>query len=226
MAEPYRIVVTEVTLYGRLRCVAGWDMDRKRMIRPEPAPGAFWDARFCGERTTFHPGHVVEFRADQPDTPYPHRTEDRVVLGEPRCRQRLAWPRFLTILEEAEDADLTGMFDGALIIEGHHAFVPEGRQCRSLGGLRVALGNLEVRDVGDAQEPKLRAHLTLLRRDLRLSVAAKDLRQLHVRDGVAAVRARLADAESLHVRLGLARLWTPDHGTAGCYLQINGVYPL
>jgi hypothetical protein len=31
-----------------LRCVAGWDVNRKIMIRPEPRPAAFWPASYCG----------------------------------------------------------------------------------------------------------------------------------------------------------------------------------
>ena len=77
----YRIVVTEVTLYGRLRCVAGFDLDRGVMIRPEPEPAGFWEAKVCGPNTTFHPGHVVEFRGERPQTALPHNTEDIVVGG-------------------------------------------------------------------------------------------------------------------------------------------------
>jgi hypothetical protein len=41
----YRIIVTEVTNYGNLYCVAGWDLEQNAMVRPEPAPASFWDAR-------------------------------------------------------------------------------------------------------------------------------------------------------------------------------------
>ncbi len=51
----YEIIVTDVTCYGSLFCVAGWDRLIGRMIRPEP-PGAnaadeasrFWNSGYGG----------------------------------------------------------------------------------------------------------------------------------------------------------------------------------
>ena len=32
----YQLLITDVTNCGDLRCVAGWDLDRGKMVRPEP----------------------------------------------------------------------------------------------------------------------------------------------------------------------------------------------
>ena len=84
----YEIVVTDVTCYGSLFCVAGWDRVSNRMIRPEP-PGAsakmessrFWDGQTVGPGKTLSIGNVVRFVAGPalPDFLFPHATEDRIV---------------------------------------------------------------------------------------------------------------------------------------------------
>src|SRR5229473_5127142 len=84
----YEIVVTDVTCYGTLYCVAGWDRRAGRMIRPEPPaanmvsePSKFWDGRFAGPGRTFSIGNIVRVIASPPpqDFPFPHATEDRIV---------------------------------------------------------------------------------------------------------------------------------------------------
>src|SRR4051794_10573696 len=85
----YEIVVTYITNYGSLYCVAGWDLERRHMIRPEP-PGAnaaeaskFWGGGFAGPGKIFSVGNAVRFKATRPpaDFLFPHATEDRIVAG-------------------------------------------------------------------------------------------------------------------------------------------------
>jgi hypothetical protein len=82
--EKFRLLITDLTTYGQLRCIAGWDLDRKRMIRPEPRPGDFWPAAQTGAGTPFCPGAIAVFSAapPKPVTDYPHLTEDHVVEGK------------------------------------------------------------------------------------------------------------------------------------------------
>jgi len=86
----YEIVVTDVTCYGNLYCVAGWDPGRGHMVRPEP-PGAnaaeaskFWDEERAGVGRIFSAGNVVRFAAMPPPSnfPFPHATEDRILVKE------------------------------------------------------------------------------------------------------------------------------------------------
>src|ERR1700722_16639524 len=81
--EDHRLLVTDITEYGVLRCVAGWDLDRQTMIRPEPRPGDFWPAAVTGPGAIFRIGALVQFAGQRPEPPtaYPHFTEDRVVVG-------------------------------------------------------------------------------------------------------------------------------------------------
>lgn len=220
----YRIVVTEVTLYGRLRCVAGFDLGRRCMIRPEPAAGAFWPALVCGMNTTFHPGHIVTFNGDRPDTAMPHRTEDVVVRGEPRREAVLGPDDFRAVLAEAATRSPDVVFRRHLKIEGFKAFVPAGADCGSLAGLEMPADALQLVERRFDGEGKPEAHLHLAGRALHLAIAAKDIKQTYLKEDLDAARGMLTGADRLHVRLGLARPW--DEHPDQCYLQINGIYRL
>lgn len=220
----FRIVVTEVTLYGKLRCVAGFDLGSRRMIRPEPAAGEFWPAIVCGSNTTFHPGHVVGFEGDQPNTALPHRAEDIVVRGEPRREGVLAPDAFRRVLAGAAVLSPDVVFQGLLRFDGHKAYAPAGADCGSLAGIELRAEDLQLAERRFEGQVKPEAHLPLGGHLLHLAIAAKDIKQAHQRNGLDAARSILADADRLHMRLGLARPWHehPDQ----CYLQVNGIYRL
>lgn len=220
----FRIVVTEVTLYGKLRCVAGYDLVSRRMIRPEPAAGEFWPALVCGTNTTFHPGHVVRFEGDQPNTALPHRTEDIVVRGEPRREGVLAPEALRKALAGAAALSPDVVFRELLRFDGYKAYAPAGADCGSLAGIELRTEDLQLAERRFEAQVKPEAHLLLGGHLLHLAVAAKDLKQAHQKNGLDAARALLAGADRLHVRLGLARPWQehPDQ----CYLQVNGIYRL
>src|SRR2546430_1970731 len=80
----YHLLITEVTNFGKLRCVAGWDLDREKMIRPEPHPTGFWQADKIAPAGKFEVGKTASFIGTKPNpaTGYPHMTEDRVVTSE------------------------------------------------------------------------------------------------------------------------------------------------
>jgi hypothetical protein len=221
----FKIVVTEVTIYNRfLRCVAGFDIERGVMIRPEPKPGEFWEAKFCGPNTTFHPGHVVHFQGDQPKTDLPHNTEDIVVRGKAREAEVLKDEAFREALRLAESRSPEKVFGRHLKFDGGKAFVPPGTNCGSLSGLSIDAAGLTLVDQIYKNDHKLRAQLTVDGHVLNLSVAAKDFRQAFDRQGIAGARALLPREGRAHVRLGLARAW--DGAPDRCYLQVNGLYAL
>ncbi len=83
----YDLIITDVTCYGDLFCVAGWDMNNGGMIRPEPPTAnavaeasRFWSAQHAGPGKFFAVGNRVQFDAAMPPAnfPFPHATEDRV----------------------------------------------------------------------------------------------------------------------------------------------------
>lgn len=219
----FKIVVTEVTIYDRLRCVAGFDLEREVMIRPEPKPGGFWEAKFCGPNTTFHPGHVVVFHGDQPKTPLPHNTEDIVVRGRVRESGVLKDQDFRDSLKRAEIRSPSKVFGRHLQFDGGKAFVRPGADCGSLAGLAIEAGGLVLIDQVYKDDHKLRARLTVDGHVLNLSVAAKDFRQAFDKQGIAGARALVPEGAA-HVRLGLARAW--DGAPDRCYLQVNGLHAL
>ena len=122
----YEIVVTDVTCYGTLYCVAGWDRRAGRMIRPEP-PAAnmaseaskFWDGRFAGPGRTLSIGNIVRVEASPPppDFPFPHATEDRIVAAATQMQVLgvLDLPGTVTAVAAGVSPMLEGVFDDALI---------------------------------------------------------------------------------------------------------------
>jgi hypothetical protein len=85
----FRILVTDVTRYGTLYCVAGWDLERGSMVRPEPnsanqhdESSRFWNAEVAGPGRALDARNVVTFEAEMPPAtfPYPHASEDRIVV--------------------------------------------------------------------------------------------------------------------------------------------------
>jgi hypothetical protein len=220
----YRIVVTEVTLYGRLRRVAGFELDRGVMIRPEPAAAGFWEARVCGPNTTFHPGHVVEFRGERPQTALPHNTEDIVVGGAPRRIAVLSADGFRQALKRAAAFSPETVFGDHLRFDGDKAYVPAGAACGSLACQTVDAVDFRLFEHAYKDEHKLRAELKIGGRVLRLAVAAKALKQAFEKEGLAAARDLAPKVGRAQVRLGLARPFK-DHPDQ-CYLQVNGLYAL
>ena len=220
----YRIVVTEVTLYGRLRCVAGFELDRGVMIRPEPEPAGFWEAKVCGPNTTFHPGHVVEFRGERPQTALPHNTEDIVVGGQPRRIAALSADGFRQVLQRAAAFSPQAVFGDHLRFDRDKAYVPAGAACGSLACQTIDAASFKLFDQPYRDEHKLRAALEIAGHVLHLGVAAKTLKQAFEKEGLAAAQALAPKAGRAQVRLGLARPFK-DHPDQ-CYLQVNGLHAL
>jgi hypothetical protein len=101
----YRLLITDLTEYGELRCVAGWDLDRNKMIRPEPYAGGFWHQSYCGAGRVFTPGNIVTFDANlpEPKTDLPHLNEDRVVQIKTIAIERtLSRNEFMNHLDKIE----------------------------------------------------------------------------------------------------------------------------
>jgi hypothetical protein len=116
------------------------------------------------------------------------------------------------------------VFKGQLRFDGFKAYAPAGADCGSLAGLEIPGASLKLAEHRFEGSAKPEAWLQLGGQTLHLSVAAKNLKQAYIKDGLDAARAMLAGADRLHVRLGLARPWQehPDQ----CYLQVNGIHRL
>lgn len=226
MPERINMIVTEVTIYGADRCVAGWDYEMDRMVRPEPGPAKFWPAIYCGMKSTFHPGHLVSFDAEKPETDLPHRSEDWVVIPNSLTEHGAGGSDlFRAACAKSLMHGPSQVYRKHLHFQGDKAFVPTGSDCGSLCGMDLPESDvlLFVETDSNGRE-KLRARLPVLGRVVNLSITAKDLKQAFKNSGgLEAVKALLANASSFHVRLGLAR---EMNGDGRCYLQINGIYPV
>jgi hypothetical protein len=231
----YQLIITDVTCYGSLYCVAGWAADGGRMIRPEPPsanmasePSKFWDARFAGPRRLFAVGNVVTFEARRApaDFPFPHATEDRIVdMTRPR--------NVLRTLDEMQTASavaagvsqtLEAAFDGGLVRAGSgKAYVPAGHAGCSLGAVEVSPEQISFfEDSYQGSRPKLRAELTIAGVDYDLSVPADAVRTRWKAAGLAGLRADLNASHRAHLRVGLSRPFPAMPNQ--CYAQINGIY--
>ena len=232
----YEIVVTDVTCYGStLFCVAGWEPGANRMIRPEP-PGAstaseasrFWDARFAGPGRAFAVGNVVRVEAAPAPAnfPFPHATEDRIVMDE----RPMPVVRALNLAETAAavragvSPTLDAAFDNALLTpRSGKAYVAPGERTRSLGALEIRSDGFEFYvNTYKPGRPQLRARLTSGGNRYDLPVTAHAARTRWLTDGIAALQGDVEASNRLHLRVGLSRPFPamPDQ----CYVQINGVY--
>src|SRR5689334_22758537 len=133
--DTYQLLITEVTNFGDLRCVAGWDLDREKMIRPEPHPTGFWQIDKIAPAGKFEVGKTVSFVGTKPNpvTDYPHLTEDRVVTSQIAVGPVLDAAKKKRALHQAAFDSLDEIFDGKLVVDGLKAYVPVGTRCRSLG---------------------------------------------------------------------------------------------
>ena len=223
MAE-YRLLISDITEFGSLRCVAGWDLDREKMIRPEPSPGDFWPESVTGPGAPFGRGAIVEFEARTPSpvTEYPHRTEDRVVIGRVKRTQTLSASERLAILSGTTSEDLDSLFDSNLQVENMRGYIPRGTQCRSLGAIEVDASAVSIFEDTDWGKKRLRCRMRHGNRTIHPTVTSTLARETYRAGGIEAVSERLANARRLHLRIGLARSFAqqPDR----CYVQINDIY--
>ena len=229
----FEIIVTDVTCYSDLFCVAGWDRKSGVMVRPEP-PGAnvnneasrFWGAQFAGPSGRFSPGNIVGFDAASPpaDFPFPHATEDRLVpageqiavLGHVTSAQMVAE------VAASVSPSLQAAFDHGLVhAPSRKAYVPPGHQGRSLGAVEIAPNKVRLHEATSASgKRQLRAILTDGETPYDLSITAEAARARWIADGIGALRADLNASARIHVRVGLAR----PTDELPCYAQINGLY--
>ncbi len=226
--EQFRLLITDLTDYGTLRCVAGWDLDRQKMVRPEPHPGGFWEQTLCGEGKPFAPGHIVILEASppQPKTELPHLNEDKVVKGAIKLDKTLSRDKFLEMLRNVAAVSRATSFAAPVEISNSKAFVRTGTDHPSLKGLLIKGNEVSFVEEKYGDKPaRARALIDIPHKaPVNLSIAATDLREVFRKQNVAGLSKLFRGKDDLHVRLGLARGFGafPDR----CYMQINGIYRL
>lgn len=220
----YQLLITDVTNFGDLRCVAGWDLKRDKMIRPEPHPTGFWPADKIAPAGKFEVGKTVSFEGTMPNpvTDYPHMTEDRVVTSEVAAGPILKAAQVKELLREAAFESLDEIFDGNLVVDGQKAYVPVGAKCKSLGGLIVPAKGATIESYNNFQGKQ---RLRLCFRDgtthLAPNLTSTKAYVAHAEGRLDEVNSKIAKADNLLLRIGLARGFpaVPNR----CYLQVNGL---
>lgn len=229
----YKVLVTDITQYGSLYCVAGWDIDHGGMVRPEPATSSlqveasrFWTAELAGPGRIFSERNVVLIEADAPPAvfPFPHATEDRIVRGGSMLEVvgTMTVQESLQVLAAGTSRRVPDAFDGGLVRRGNgKGSVAEGHRGRSLGAIDVPVSNLILFEETDGNKAKLRAWLDDESQQYNFSVTSDELRTLWREVGCETLQAQIRlHHRRLHVRLGLARAFADQ----GCMGQINGVF--
>lgn len=220
----YSILITDVTNYGDLRCVAGWDLKRGKMIRPEPWPGSFWPSGRINKNEFFR-GAIATFSAfpPTPETDYPHFTEDRVVKGSISSGAALSQTDRWKALTDSRAKDLDALFGGNLVYTGSKAFVARGTKCASLGGIEIDPKGVVIEDYKNQNnKTRLRVWFSNGGQTLAPNLTSSEAHDRYQKKGLKALNDIIANAKRLHLRIGLARGFPamPDR----CYLQINGIY--
>ncbi|MBY3053349.1 dual OB domain-containing protein [Rhizobium laguerreae] len=230
--EHYNIIITDLTRYGTLYCVAGWDVERERMIRPEP-PGAnaaaeasrFWDTNFAGDGQVFAVGNKVQLTASTPPAhfPFPHATEDRIVAAGSNITvlEHLNTSQIIHQVGESVSTSPSDAFGGHLIrSQNGKAYVPAGAACPSLGAIEIEPDAIRFysETTGNGRL-RLRAVVQHQGHGYDFSVPADAAYRRFTQGQMAALEADANASDSIHIRLGLSR----PFAAVPCYAQINGL---
>jgi len=224
-----RLIITDVTeMHGGNYCVAGWDSQAQRMVRPLPN-GANWTAGLLQQHGVV-PGASIDMLPTerQHQSAFPHRTEDMLVDAASIQLVHagpIAWlaadsPPTHATVDQAFGGYLahSRIWDGAR--QGVH--IPENTQIGSLSAVRLTVDGLTLFENNYQGKRSLRAYLDDGHACYNLPVVAKDLREAYRANGVGAAQQLLPAQGGVHVRLGLARAWPGQPGK--CSLMINGIY--
>ena len=230
----YNLIITDVTCYGDLFCVAGWDLDNGGMIRPEPPTAnaiaeasRFWGGQHAGPGKFFSVGNVVRFDAALPPVnfPFPHATEDRlVVVGNSALIGQMTATQIVQTVAPGVSISMNMAFGGQLNrANSGKAHVIAGTQTCSLDAINIAPASLSFyEDNPSPGKRRLRALIDQNGVEYDFSVPADAARSRFLAGGVAALEADAAASQSVHVRLGLCRPFAAMPNS--CYAQVNGLY--
>lgn len=220
-----RLLITDVTeMHGGNCCVAGWDAQAQRMVRPLPN-GANWTAGLLQQHRVM-PGATIDVTPTGQQHPggFPHRTEDthvdqatiqHVSAGPINWFAAGAPPTYRTV---------SAAFSGHIVYDRiwksvrQGVYVPVGTQVGSLAAVQLPRTAVQfVEHFG-----KLKAILNDGNARFKLAVSSLMLKTAWRQGGLAAVQQALPATQKFHIRLGLARAFgdAPDK----CYLMVNGIH--
>ncbi len=215
-----QIIVTDVTLmHNGHVCVAGWDLERKCMVRPLAGPGQHWAEEMAGEHL-FEMGNVVQLVPSKARNTrgLPHAREDVIIKEEPELIGSVPPAQLPSRLAESEHASVRRLFAGHL---KSGMYVLEGSDCPSLGAVSVDSRRMGFEEREKPKGPQLRCWFYDAEGvSYNFPVVSRTIRAMYEEGGLEAVvelrkRRRLA-----HVRLGLANPFKDD---GRCWVMVNNV---
>ncbi len=219
-----RLIVTDVTeMHGGNFCVAGWDRQASRMVRPLP-DGANWTMALL-QAHGIAPGTTIDVsptgRAHQ--SQFPHLTEDTPIHANAIARVNAGpvnWfggdpPTYGTVAEAfAGHVSHNSVWDN--VRQGAHVTV--GTQVGSLCAISVSRNSVEL--ISDFDKMKIVISDGLAR--YKLAVTSLTMKSAFRDGGLLSATNSLPASPRLHVRLGLARAFGNE--PTKCYLMVNGIY--
>jgi hypothetical protein len=220
-----RLIITDLTeMHGGNFCVAGWDAQTQRMVRPLPE-GSNWTAGLLQQHGVA-PGVTVDVNptGQRLLSVFPHRTED-TLIDRMTIQHVTAGPSsWFGAAAPPSRGTLTATFGGNLLHNSvwnnvrQGIYVPVGTQSESLDAVELPRDRVQF----VAEFDKLKAVLNDGQARYKVSVSSLVLKTAWRQGGIQAVHQALPQSARFHVRLGLARAF--DQPPQKCYLMVNGVH--
>ena len=219
-----RLLVTDLTeMHGGNYCVAGWNRQDQRMVRPLPN-GGNWTLGLLQQHNIL-PGVMIDVQptGQQHNSVFPHRTED-TPIDRGNIHFVDAPPiNWLGAESPPASATLANAFGGHLLHNSVWNNVRQGvhvgvaTRIGSLGAIELSSARVDFVEEFD----KLKAILDDGEARYKLAVSSRALKLAWRNGGLQAVRRALPASPRFHVRVGLARAF--DQPPGKCYLMVNGV---
>lgn len=214
-----QIIVSDVTRLGHKDvCVAGWDEQAARMVRPLAAVGKHWPLAMADSRLV-HAGAIIEFEPAtvHNDRGTPHATEDLVVSGSLRRIGSIPIAALPGQLAGSVSSSVAEIFSGKLMDNR----VPAGADCSSLGAVEVNAARMgfDVRAWDGDQKMRCWFYDSANQR-YSFAVSALDLNADFHSRGLDAVMRRKQRFRRCHLRIGL----THPYEDGLCVPMVNGAY--
>ncbi len=220
-----RLFITDLTdMQVGYFCIAGWDTEMLRMVRPLPG-GGHWPHHLV-IRHDIVPGVTVEVTPTGRRHPgnFPHTTEDleveadtiRVIRRDPVRWFGAGAPPTAVTISEAFAGNIRWNNTFRDVRQGVHVLT--GTEAPSLAAISAPPASIEFLEVFG----KLKAIVNDGEAKYQLAVSCHRTKIVWHEDGIDGVRRALPDARKLHVRLGLARGFGDE--PEKCYMMINGIH--
>jgi hypothetical protein len=224
-----RLIITDLTEMSPGNfCVAGWDAQAQRMVRPLPN-GANWTQALL-QQSGIAPGATVQFHAlNQPHASvYPQHTEDTRIDAANITLISVGPINWFAPNAPPTQPRLAQAFGNALafnsewngVRQGVH--VPIGTQVSSLGAILIPSVGIELNEEVYNGKTSLKAVLNDGAHRYKVAVSSLALKVAWRNGGVAAATQALPQTAQIHVRVGLARAF--GNPADKCYVMVNGVH--